>query len=118
MHPGVTFGEVCTAMEKPIKEAGCWYLTPLAHTMNPIIYVSGLVKELDQIPEFKDYAGFEVVPMSPASRDYVLEPGVVFELEPNACRGIQKVNVGGTVLITKDGCEEPNRIASEMREAD
>ena len=86
--------------------------------MNPIIYVSGLVKGLDQIPEFKDYAGFKEVPMSPASRDYLLEPGVMFELEPNACRGIQKVNVGGTVLITKDGCEELNRMASEMRVAD
>jgi len=118
MRPGVTFGEVCDAMEKPIKEAGCWYLTPLAHTMNPIIYASGLVKGLDQIPEFKDYAGFKEVSMRPTARDYLLEPGVMFELEPNACRGIQKVNVGGTVLITKDGCEELNRMATEMRAVD
>jgi len=118
MHPGITFGEVCDAMEKPIKEAGCWYLTPLAHTMNPNWLTSGLIKGLDQLSEFKGYVGLQEAPMSPSARNLVLKPGMMFELEPNACRGTQKVNVGGTVIITDDGVEELNKIAAEMRIVD
>lgn len=119
MRPGITFGEVCDAMEKVIREPGCGYMTPLAHTMNPIIYASAAVRGIDQIPELKNYPGFqESHQMRPAAREYVLEPGVLFELEPNAFRstpqGTQKVNIGGTVIITKDGVEELNKMATRM----
>jgi len=118
MRPGVAFGAVCDAMDKVLSEAGCWHLTPLAHTMNPIMYASAVVKGIDAVPELKGYPGFQEVKMRPAARDYVLEPGVMFELEPNACRGTQRVNLGGTVLITEDGVEELNKMATEMRVAD
>ena len=117
MRPGVTFGQVCDAMRKPLDDAGCWHLTPLAHTMNPIIYVSAVVSGVEQAPEFKDF-GFQEVPMRPEARDFVLEPGIMFELEPNAVREKRKVNIGGTVIITPDGVEELNTLAVELHVVD
>ena len=117
MRPGRTLGEVYDAMKKPLDEAGYWHLTPLIHTMNPIVYGSGTLSGLDQVPELKGYPGVKEAPMKQAARDFVLKPGVLFELEPNACRGRRRVNIGGTVLITKAGVEELNKFSSEMRVA-
>src|SRR5207249_1988087 len=33
VRPGATFGDVVRAMEAPLRDAGCWAKTPLAHTM-------------------------------------------------------------------------------------
>lgn len=50
--------------------------------------------------------------------DAVTKPGMVFELEPNACLGKHQVNIGGPVLITEDGIEELNELPAEMRVVD
>jgi Xaa-Pro dipeptidase len=34
VRPGVTFAAVVRAMEEPLRRAGCWAKTPLAHTMS------------------------------------------------------------------------------------
>ena len=33
-------------------------------------------------------------------RQAVLQPGMVFAFEPNACIGNHRVNIGGTVIVT------------------
>jgi antitoxin (DNA-binding transcriptional repressor) of toxin-antitoxin stability system len=40
---------------------------------------------------------------------------MVMELEPNASKGMNRVNIGGTVIVTKNGVEELNKLASKMR---
>ena len=40
---------------------------------------------------------------------------MAFELEPNACRGKHRVNIGGTVIVQQDRVEELNPLAAEMR---
>jgi Xaa-Pro dipeptidase len=113
IRPGITFGDVYNAMKKPLDEAKCWHLTPLLHTLSPNVIGSGTGAGIDQVPELKKY-GFKEVPTRPAARDFVLKKGVMLELEPNACRADQKVNIGGTVIVTEDGVEELNKIATEM----
>jgi Xaa-Pro aminopeptidase len=117
IRPGKTFGEVYDAMKKPLVEAGCWHITPLLHTLSPNLFASGIGAGIDQVPELKNY-GFKEVLMRPAARDFVLKKGMLIELEPNACRGNRKVNLGGTVLVTESGGEELNKLATEMRVAD
>ena len=118
MRPGISFGEVCDAMEKPLFDAGCWYLMPLAHTMSPHGGInSGTAIGIERAPELKGL-GFEDSPMSPTARNLVLKPGMLFEVQPNACRENSRVNIGGTVLITEDGVEELNKLATKMLVAD
>jgi Xaa-Pro aminopeptidase len=47
-------------------------------------------------------------------RQAVLEPGMVFAFEPNACTGNHRVNIGGTVIVTSTGCEELNHIPTSV----
>ena len=39
---------------------------------------------------------------------------MVLELEPNACIGMQRVNIGAGVLVTSGGCEELNVLATRV----
>jgi Xaa-Pro aminopeptidase len=115
MRPGVTFGEVVDAMEKPVLDAGGWYEMPLIHTMSPHGGInSGTAVGIEQAPELKGL-GFKDSPMNPAVRDLVLKPSMIFEVQPNICRDHRRVNIGGTVIVTEDGVEELNKPASEMR---
>jgi Xaa-Pro aminopeptidase len=43
-------------------------------------------------------------------RQAVIQAGMVFAFEPNACWESHRVNIGGTVVVPADGCEELNRI--------
>jgi len=47
--------------------------------------------------------------------ELVIQPGMVFAFEPNACKGRRRVNIGGTVIVTENGVEELNKLAAEMR---
>jgi Xaa-Pro aminopeptidase len=46
--------------------------------------------------------------------DLVMREGMVIEFEPNACYGRTYVNIGGNVLVTKNGCEGLNEIPTRM----
>jgi Xaa-Pro aminopeptidase len=48
------------------------------------------------------------------ARKAVLQPGMVFAFEPNACLGHHRVNIGGTVIVTATGCEELNHIPTSV----
>lgn len=124
LRPGVTFEEVCDAMEEPIQEAGCWHLTPLIHSLNPLQLVSQRqVRMIENLPGLEDYnpaywqkgeyKGGKARPMT--GGDVVIKPGMSFAMEPNACRGKMRVNIGGTVIVTDNGVEELNTLANEMK---
>ena len=115
LRPGQAFRKIVEAMEAPILEAGCWRLTPLIHRMNPSSWVGGSGIGADQpqheLPGLKRTRRRVQI----QEDDLIVKPGMVFELEPNACRGKHRVNVGGTVVVTADGAEELNKLATEMR---
>ena len=116
LRPGRTFQQVCDAMEEPVRGAGYWHLTPLIHSLNPIGWTSATQVGIEQMPgheKYKDLRGRPVV-----GGDLVIKAGMVFELEPNACKGKQRTNIGGTVIVRQDGVEELNVLPTEMRVAE
>jgi Xaa-Pro aminopeptidase len=59
------------------------------------------------------FKGVKTIPVG--GGDLVIKEGMVMELEPNASKGMNRVNIGGTVIVTKNGVEELNKLASKMR---
>ena len=112
LRPGVTLGEVCDAMTRPLLDARCWHLTPLNHSVGPICWSSKSGVGIEQMPGMENYKGIGERPLWGA--DLVFEEGMLWELEPNACRTDHRVNIGGTILVTKDGAEELNDIPTHM----
>jgi Xaa-Pro dipeptidase len=110
LKPGITFADLLAAMEEPHKSSGCWGYTPLVHSVGPH-FLAGRT-EVNQ-----DQAGLDVRHMGANAarrRQAVLQPGMVFAFEPNACIGRHRVNIGGTVIVTATGCEELNHIPTSV----
>ena len=112
LKPGITFGELNDAMFGPVKRERCWNLTPLVHSLGPLSLVSTIGHDIEQMPGLDRYRGIRTVPCLGA--ETVIERGMIFAFEPNACRGNNRVNIGGTILVTEIGCEELNRLPNEM----
>jgi Xaa-Pro dipeptidase len=113
IRPGVTFADVVHAMERPLAESGCWAKTPLLHTLTfgatgfTPVNRGQLVGTREEALEGR---------LEPGIRrgDLVLREGMALELEPNACLGMKRVNIGGGVLVTASGAEELNRIPTRV----
>ncbi|MBI2830039.1 MAG: aminopeptidase P family protein [Chloroflexi bacterium] len=117
LHPGRKFEEVAAATEVPIeKHPTAWFQTPQLHSLNPHICVGRTGVNIQRMP------GVENFPQVGTGRirggETVLKPGMAFELEPNACIGLNRVLIGGTVLVTEKGPEELNEIPCRMRLAE
>ena len=112
IKPGVTLSELSEAMTKPILDAGCWHLTPVNHSVGPICWSSKSGVGIEQMPGMEGYRGIGERPLWGAELEF--KEGMLWELEPNACRTDHRVNIGGTVLVTKDGVEELNDIPTRM----
>jgi len=108
--PGIKFSELVTAMAEPLRVAGCWAYTPLLHSISPHFLAGRPQINMENVDLGVRYQG------SPAmrQRDAVLKAGMVFAYEPNACIERHRVNVGGTVIITENGCEELNVIPTHV----
>jgi Xaa-Pro aminopeptidase len=114
LQPGINFKEVCDAMEEPLREAGCWHLTPLVHSLSPIAWVSGTGIGIEQAKGVESLGG-RIRSRNVSGTRLLIKPGMVFELEPNACKGKRRVNIGGTVIVTEKGVEELNILATRMQ---
>jgi Xaa-Pro dipeptidase len=113
VRPGVTFAAVVRAMEEPLRRAGCWAKTPLAHTMS--FGATGFTAlNREQLAGTREAAIEDQVTVGIRRGDLLLAEGMVLELEPNACIGMQRVNIGAGVLVTSGGCEELNVLATRM----
>jgi Xaa-Pro dipeptidase len=110
LKPGIAFADLLAAMEEPHKSAGCWGYTPLVHSVGPHFLAGRTMVNQDQIDLSVRYAGTNAA----RQRQAVLEPGMVFAFEPNACIGNHRVNIGGTVIVTATGCEELNHIPTTV----
>jgi Xaa-Pro aminopeptidase len=113
LRPGTTFGEVVQAMEKPIKDAGAWHLTPLIHSLNPLVWVGPMGVGIHKLPGIERY--HHIMPTPTLGAEKIIQAKTVWELEPNACLGKHRVNIGGTVLVTEQGAMNLNKLAIEMQ---
>ena len=114
VRPGVTFAEVVRAMEAPIRDAGCWAKTPLAHTMT--FGSTGFTAvNREQLSDTREAAIEGQVTPGIRRGDLVLRPGMALELEPNACLGMHRVNIGAGVVVTATGAEELNDLPTRVR---
>ena len=113
LRPGTMFGAVIEAMEEPLTRSGAWHLTPLIHSLSPLKWVSRMGVGMEQLPGIGRYRWSG--PTKDVRADGVVQANTVWELEPNACLGKHRVNIGGTVIVTGQGALELNPIPSEMR---
>jgi Xaa-Pro dipeptidase len=110
LKPGIAFADLLAAMEEPLKSAGCWGYTPLVHSVGPHFLAGRTLVNQDQVKLDVRYAGANAA----RARQAILQPGMVFAFEPNACLGTHRVNIGGTVIVTATGCEELNHIPTTV----
>jgi Xaa-Pro aminopeptidase len=114
LKPGTVFEDLVDAMDEPVLARGGWSLTPNIHTLPPDAAgrngIRGPVPELDAYPGPKTRETF--------GGDLVLAPGWAFAFEPNCVIGRHRVNIGGTVVMTEDGCEEMNSLANGLNRVD
>jgi Xaa-Pro aminopeptidase len=110
LKPGVTFADLLAAMEEPLKSAGCWGYTPLVHSLGPHFLMGRTQVNQEQAKLNVHFVGANAA----RQRQAMLEPGMVFAFEPNACIGNHRVNIGGTVIVTSTGCEELNHIPTSV----
>ena len=114
VKPGVTFASVVQAMEQPLAVSGCWSKTPLLHTLT---FGSTGFTPVNR----EQLKGTREEPIEGAARpgirrgELVLKEGMSLELEPNACLGMVRVNIGAGVLVTSRGAEELNSLATRVR---
>ncbi|MFC3674286.1 M24 family metallopeptidase [Ferrovibrio xuzhouensis] len=113
VRPGITFGEVVAAMEAPLRDAGCWSKTPLLHTFT--FGSTGFTPvNREQLDNTREGWIEGQVRAGIRRPDLVLQPGMALELEPNACLGNRRINIGGGVVVTETGCEELNDIPTRV----
>ena len=110
LKPGMTFAQLLAAMEEPLKVAGCWGYTPLVHSLGPHFLAGRTTVNMEQVNLGVPF----LAPSGVRKREAVLEPGMVFAFEPNACIGRHRINIGGTVIVTATGCEELNHIPTSV----
>jgi Xaa-Pro aminopeptidase len=115
LRPGKKFAEVVVAMEAILDRPGIWHLTPLIHSMNPMACTGPTAVRIDSLRWVQPYGRLGTGHIR--GGDVILEPGMVFELEPNACFERYRVNIGGTVVVTENGSEPLNEIPTQMRTA-
>ncbi len=114
VRPGATFADVVHAMEQPIAAAGAWGKTPLLHTLT--FGSTGFTPA-----NREQLRGTREEPIEGGQRpgirrpDLVLQPGMGLELEPNACLGLHRVNIGAGVVVTPTGPEELNSLPTRVR---
>ena len=114
MKPGVSFASVVQAMEKPIAKAGCWSKTPLLHTLT-FGSTGFTAANRDQLLGTREEAIEGAARPGIRRGELVLTEGMGLEIEPNACLGMVRVNIGSGVLVTSRGAEELNELPTRVR---
>ncbi len=113
VRPGITFAEVVQAMEEPLRRSGCWSKTPLLHTLT--FGSTGFTPvNRDQLSGTAEGRVEGQVRAGVRRGELVLSEGMGLELEPNACIGTKRVNIGAGVIVTASACEELNVLPTRV----
>ncbi len=117
LRPGITLAELVQAMEEPLKESGCWALTPLFHSLSPSCLIGATSVNRERpgnIQTGQSGGNMTAARELGGIRPLVMQPGMTWAFEPNACSGTHRVNLGGTVIVTDSGCEEINKLPTNV----
>lgn len=110
LRPGIRFEDLWQAMVRPVEEFGGWTLTPMVHSL-PLGWTGGMGHASERMPEaLARWNAAGVI----GRRPLVIREGMSFALEPNACLGRRRMNLGGSVLVGAQGAEELNRLPNRM----
>lgn len=112
LRPGNRFSQLADAMAQPILDSQLYNMTPMIHSLSPGSFVGHIALNAALIPGNGKYGTFRLIP---PTGDFDLEPGMVFAFEPNACAGLQRVNIGGTVVVGENGPLELNSLPCHLR---
>lgn len=117
LGPGVTFGEVALAMDEAILSRGAWYLTPQVHSLTPLALIGPVMQGTlpAALEPYLPPAGYPRSVPGPLGSSTQIQPGMTFQLEANAVYGRRRINVGGNVIVTDDGCLALNDLPTELR---
>lgn len=114
LKAGTVFSDVVEAMRAPMRQATCWQVHPLVHSLTPYNMI-GAGERIADLPEMARYA--KVLPFPSMGTDRVLEAGMVFSLEPNCGIGRRLVNLGGTVIVGESSGIELNSNSTRLMRA-
>ena len=118
IRPGIAFADLFRAMERPLVESSCWSKTPLAHTVNYGAWGFSAANREQLMDTREEMLEVGLDPnVFMLNGDMELKQGMALELEPNACLGMKRVNIGGIVLVTASGFEELNKISTRVYHA-
>jgi len=117
LRPGRTFAELADAMLQPVRDFGGWTFTPMVHSVAPLGWTGGMGYNAEAMPaRYKAYTKtFNAGMGGRQHRPLQLRENMSFAFEPNACKGQRRVNVGGSVVVTRGEPEELNQLANFMR---
>ncbi|WP_176056700.1 M24 family peptidase [Brucella intermedia] len=116
LRPGRTFGEVVDIMEAPLLASGGWHVHPLIHSINPYGPIGfGSAPSPESLPEAAAYGSIGRLPTT--WRDLPLQEGMSFAFETNCAFDRHLANLGGTVLVGKDGGIELNQNSTNVMRA-
>ena len=113
LKPGRRFGDVCEDIDRPIKEFDGWQTGPGLHSLGPHWLTSGHFINADRCPRIAPH-----IPMPTApgwGLDHVIEPGMIFAIEPSPGKGNQRIHTGGCVILHADRVEELHRLGTDMQ---
>jgi Xaa-Pro aminopeptidase len=113
-RPGVKFRDAALAMNEPLEREGAWHLTPMVHSQDPLVFAGPVTEGIENVPGLTKR--FKHIYENPGTAaELVISEGMCFQLEPNACFGRQRINIGGNVVIGVNGAEELNDIPCQLR---
>lgn len=114
IKPGVKLSEVAAAMNQPNIREGAWHTTANVFSLNPDSVSGPRTEGIRNFPALVQRFP-HITERSRMGMDLVLREGMCFQLAPNSCIGRNRVSIGGNVIVTKNGCEELNKLSCEMR---
>lgn len=110
LRPGATFAQLWQAMLEPVRAYGGWTLTPMVHSL-PLGWTGGMGFDMQKMPDrLKAWSTPGVI----GARELTIRENMSFALEPNACTGQRRMNVGGSVVVGRDRPEELNALPNRM----
>ena len=98
---------------EPLRRSGCWSKTPLLHTLTFGSTGFSAVNREQLAGMLEGHIEGQIRP-GISRPDRVLVEGMSLELEPNACIGSKRVNIGAAVVVTASGCEELNKLPTRV----
>jgi Xaa-Pro aminopeptidase len=113
LRAGQKFSDVSEAILQPLRDIDGWSLTPMIHSVAPLGWVGGMGFNLDRMPD--QLRNLRQTMPDFATRDLTLREKMSFAFEPNACKGQRRVNVGGTVVVTRGEPEQLNTLPNRLR---